>query len=157
MPESIDERYKAIKFHSDIGQVAIDDKRIVHFVNEIQLPIYFHTNESKDYSNLGKVANLAKKVKVPVIALHSGSVTRTFFNLDNYKFPDNVYFETSGIQYALILKKIYQRFGAERIVFGSDYPFGDPRVSLAMIETLDLDKNEYDMITEKNIKRILNL
>ena len=157
LPESIDERYKAIKFHSDIGQVAIDDKRIVHFVNKIQLPIYFHTNESKDYSNLEKVANLAKKVKVPVIALHSGSVTRTFFNLDNYKFPDNVYFETSGIQYALILKKIYQRFGAERIVFGSDYPFGDPRVSLAMIETLDLDKNEYDMITEKNIKRILNL
>ena len=74
-----------------------------------------------------------------------------------YEFPDNVYFETSGIQYALILKKIYQRFGANRIIFGSDYPFGDPRVSLAMIDTLGLNKNEYDKITAKNINKILAL
>ena len=157
LPEKIDSQYKAIKFHPDIGQVSIDDERVVDFTNKINLPIFVHTNENKEYSNLEKVCNLAKQVKVPVIAVHSGSVTKTFFTIDKYNFPDNVYFETSGIQYAVILKKIYEKFGAEKIIFGSDYPFGDPRVSLAMIETLNPTKEEYEMITEKNVSKILGI
>lgn len=155
LPKQIDSRYKAIKFHPDIGKVNIDDERVVNFVNRIKLPVFVHTNESKEYSNLGKISNLARKVNVPVIAVHSGSVTSTFFRLDNYNFPKNVYFETSGIQYAIILKKIYKKFGAKRIIFGSDYPFGDPRVSLAMIESLNASKKEINLMTHKNIEEIL--
>jgi len=157
LPKKIDEKYKAIKFHPDIGKINIDDKKVINFTNKINLPIFIHTNENKGYSNLGKLSNLAKKVNVPVIAVHSGSVTKTFFKLDNYTFPNNVYFETSGIQYAVILKKIYKRFGAKRIIFGSDYPFGDPRVSLGMIDSLDISKKEYNLITKINISKILNL
>ena len=157
LPEVIDERYKAIKFHPDIGQIEIDDERVVDFVKKINLPVFVHTNEGKEYSNLGKASNLAKKVKVPVVAVHSGSITRTFFTLDGYDFPDNFYFETSGIQYAVILKKIYKKFGAERIIFGSDYPFGDPRVSLGMVDSLSPNKKEYNQIVGGNIKRILGL
>jgi len=157
LPESIDERYKAIKFHPDIGQINIDDSRVLDFINHIKKPVFIHTNESKEYSSLLKVSNLARKVDVPVIAVHSGSVTKTFFNLDNYEFPENVYFETSGIQYSLILKKIHQRFGSKRLIFGSDYPFGDPRVSLAMINTLNLTKKDYDLVTSGNIERLINI
>ena len=157
LPKSIDKRYKAIKLHSDIGKVDIDNTRVVDFVNKINLPVFVHTNESKEYTVLSKVSKLAKKVNVPVIAVHSGSVTSTFFKLDDYNFTDNVYFETSGIQYAIILQKIYQRFGAKRIIFGSDYPFGDPRVSLAMIDSLEPTKKEREQMTSKNIQRILKL
>jgi len=155
LPKKIDEKYKAIKFHPDIGKVDIDDKRVVDLVKRINLPVFVHTNESKEYSNLGKASDLARKVNVPVIAIHSGSTTSTFFKFDNYKFPKNIYFETSGIQYSIILQKIYKKFGAERIIFGSDYPFGDPRVSLAMINTLNPSFKERELITELNIKHIL--
>ena len=116
LPEKIDKRYKAIKFHPDIGKIDIDEKRVVGLVKRINLPVFVHTNESKEYSNLGKASNLARKVNVPVIAIHSGSVTSTFFKLDNYKFSKNIYFETSGIQYSVILQKIYKSFGAKRII-----------------------------------------
>ncbi len=155
LPNEINKKYRAIKFHPDIGKIDIDNQKVVKFVNKINLPVFVHTNESKEFSNLGTVSKLAMKVKVPVIAVHSGAVTKTFFKIDNYDFPKNVYFETSGIQYAIILKKIYDKFGAERIIFGSDYPFGDPRVSLAMIDTLNLNRREYKLITKENIKRIL--
>jgi len=157
LPNTLNERYKAIKLHSDIGEVAINDQRVINFVKKINLPVFVHTNEGKAFSNLGTVSRLARKVDVPVIAVHSGSTTRTFFKLDDYTFPKNVYFETSGIQYAVILKKIYKKFGAERIIFGSDYPFGDPRVSLAMIETLNPSKKEYKLMTKENISKILNI
>ncbi|MBU3923485.1 MAG: amidohydrolase family protein [Nanoarchaeota archaeon] len=157
LPERIDYKYKAIKFHPDIGQIPIDDKRIIDFTNKTKLPIFIHTNEAKEYSTLEKIANLANQVKVPVIAIHSGSVTRTFFNLHNYKFPNNVYFETSGIQYSIILKKIYEMVGAKKIILGSDYPFGDPRVALGMIDSLDISKKEKELITTKNIEKILSI
>ena len=157
LPSKIDKKYKAIKFHPDIGKIEIDDNRVIDFVNKINLPIFVHTNESKDYSTLGRTSNLARKVHVPVIAVHSGSVTGTFFKLDNYNFPENAYFETSGIQYAVILKKIYERFGANKIIFGSDYPFGDPRVSLAMIDSLDSKKEEKEQMISKNLQEILSL
>jgi len=157
LPERIDDRYKAIKFHPDIGEVNLDDNQVVNFVNKMKLPVFVHTNEGKDFSNLGKISELARKVDVPVIAVHSGSVTKTFFRLENYSFPNNVYFETSGIQYAVILKKIYEMFSANRIIFGSDYPFGDPRVPLAMINTLNLSKKEYHLVTRENITKILKL
>ena len=157
LPEQLDGKYKAIKFHPDIGEIALDDSRVVNFVKKQNLPVFVHTNESKEYSSLLKASNLASKVNVPVIAVHSGSTTRTFFKLDDYKFPKNVYFETSGIQYALILKKIYENHGAERIIFGSDYPFGDPRVALAMIDTLGASKSELEKITNGNIRQVLKL
>lgn len=157
LPKEISQKYKAIKFRPDIGKVDIDDKRVIDFVNRINLPVFVHTNENKEYSNLGKASNLARMVDVPVVAVHSGSVTSTFFKLDNYDFPDNIYFETSGIQYAVILQKIHKMFGAKRIIFGSDYPFGDPRVSLGMINSLNLSKKEYNLVIKKNISRILNL
>lgn len=157
LPQKINDRYKAIKFHPDIGEINLDDDKVVNFVNKIKLPVFVHTNENKEYSNLGRVSELARKVDVPIIAVHSGSVTKTFFRLDDYSFSNNVYFETSGIQYAIILKKIYEMFGASRIIFGSDYPFGDPRVPLAMIDTLNLSKQEYYQVTKENITKLLKL
>lgn len=155
LPEKIDSSYKAVKFHPDIGEVAIDDERVIGFVNKIKLPVFVHTNEGKEYSTLEKVINLSKRVEVPVIAIHSGSITRTLFKLPGYNFPDNVYFETSGIQYAAILKEIYQKVGAKRIILGSDYPFGDVRVSLALIKSLDASKAEEKMMTHKNLEKLL--
>jgi hypothetical protein len=157
LPKIIDDRYRAIKLHPDMGGINIDDDKVIDFVNKIKLPVFVHTNESKDYSTLGKISELAKKVNVPVVAVHSGSVTKTFFKLDDYSFSNNVYFETSGIQYAVILKKIYEMVGANKIIFGSDYPFGDPRVPLAMIDTLNLSKQEYNLVTKENIKKILKI
>ncbi|MCK5449410.1 amidohydrolase family protein [Candidatus Pacearchaeota archaeon] len=157
IPDKIDSRYKAIKFHPDIGQIPIDDKKVIEFVNKINFPVFIHTNEAKEYSTLKKIISLAKQVEVPVIAVHSGSVTKTFFKLHDYEFPDNVYFETSGIQYSIILKKIYEMVGAEKIILGSDYPFGDPRVSLAMIDSLNISPKEKELITTKNIEKILKI
>jgi len=157
LPQKIDKMYGAIKFHPDIGNVNIDDKKVIEFVKRINLPVFVHTDELKEYCNLGKLASFAKSVSVPVIAVHSGSVTRTLFTFGSYDFPENVYFETSGIQYEVILKIIYKKFGAERIIFGSDYAFGDPRGSLGRINSLDISSEEFKMITERNIMRILNL
>ncbi len=152
----IESNYAAIKFHPDIGEVSIDNKKLISIIKDIELPLFVHTNESKEYSSLEKLISLAKKIpEKDFIAIHSGSVTRTFFKLFNYKIPKNIYFEVSGLQYEIILKKIYSIVGAKKIIFGSDYPFGDPRVALERIKVVAKNKKEFSLMTGDNIKGVL--
>lgn len=150
--------YKAVKFHPDIGNVAADDGNLVKILEKINLPVFVHSNESKDYSSLSRIINLANILpKNKIVAIHSGSVTRTFFKLFDYKIPKNLYFDVSGLQYELILKKIYELVGAKHIIFGSDYPFGDPRVALERIKVVAKDRKEFEQMTEVNISSILDI
>ena len=152
------DRFSAIKLHPDLGEFAIDGPHVVKLIDGIDLPVYIHTNESKDNSSLLRMINLAKAFpEKRFIAIHSGSVTKTFFKFHEYKVPDNLFFEVSGLQYELILKKIYATVGADRIVFGSDYPFGDPRVALERIKVVAKNRREFEKMTEGNISGLLGL
>ncbi|VVB73304.1 Amidohydrolase [uncultured archaeon] len=152
------DQFFAVKLHPDLGEFAIDDPRVIRIVNDIDLPVFVHTNESKDHSSLQRMTNLAKRFpKKKFIAIHSGSVTRTFFKLHDYAIPDNLYFDVSGVQYELILKKLHSMVGADRMIFGSDYPFGDPRVALERIRVIARNKREFDRMTERNIAELLGL
>jgi predicted TIM-barrel fold metal-dependent hydrolase len=148
----------AVKLHPDLGEFAIDDPRVMRIVNNIDLPVFVHTNESKDHSSLARMIRLADQFpEKRFIAIHSGSVTRTFFKLHDYSIPENLYFEVSGVQYELILKKLHSMVGADRIVFGSDYPFGDPRVALERVKVIAKSRKEFEKMTEGNISELLGL
>lgn len=70
----------------------------------------------------------------------------------------NVYFDTAATPYLynpdiyLFVSKI---IGAEKILFGSDYPLISPRKYIAQIQSLDLKEEEKAMILGGNAKRIL--
>ena len=154
----IKENYSGIKFHPDIGNINIDNNKLVKILGKNDLPVFVHTNEKDNYSSLSRLINLANIFpNKKFIAIHSGSVTRTFFNLFDYKIPKNLYFDISGLQYEIILKKIYELVGAEGIIFGSDWPFGDPRVALERIKVVAKDKREFKQMTEDNISYILKI
>src|SRR3989344_3333185 len=97
----------------------------------IGLPENFTNNSTPDNNSVLKESEKNKSV-IPVY----------WFNV--FDLPENI-------------DNRYKMFGAKRIIFGSDYLFGDPRVSLGMIESLNPTKKEYKLITEDNVKKILNL
>jgi len=151
-------KFSAVKLHPDLGEFAIDDSRVMRTINGIDLPVFVHTNENKDHSSLARMIRLADQFPEKLfVAIHSGSVTKTFFKFHDYEVPDNLFFEVSGLQYELILKKIYATVGADRIIFGSDYPFGDPRVALERIRVVAKNRKEFEKMTEGNISELLGL
>lgn len=151
-------KFSAVKLHPDLGEFAIDDRRVMRMINDIDLPVFVHTNENKDHSSLARMIRLADQFPEKLfVAIHSGSVTKTFFKFHDYDVPENLYFEVSGLQYELILKKIYATVGADRIIFGSDYPFGDPRVALERIRVVAKNRKEFERMTDGNISELLRL
>ena len=53
------------------------------------------------------------------------------------------------------IKDYVDNFGHDRILFGSDFPFGDPKEELCKIQDLSIAKEKKDMILGHNLKRLL--
>ena len=51
--------------------------------------------------------------------------------------------------------EIVRTHGAEKILFGSDYPWKSPNEVLALLRTLSLDSGEMKLITSDNARRLL--
>jgi len=67
-----------------------------------------------------------------------------------------VYADTSLASRAEILDYL-QRFGEDRLLFGSDFPFGHPRRELDKILDLDIPESTREKILHHNIRELLEL
>jgi len=145
---------KAIKFHPYIQKISKDDYSLVYkacqIIEDSGLIIcvdasYGSTGMYK-YNNLDLVCFLSDLVKnTPIIILHSGGA-RCFDAMLIALEKNNVYLETSfslpfyqGSSVEADLAFVYQKVGAERILYASDYPMIGTIVdsSTAMLNFLD--------------------
>jgi hypothetical protein len=55
------------------------------------------------------------------------------------------------------LVTIIRRHGADRVVYGSDWPMADPAAEMAAIRALPLTFEEIDRILGDNLARLLGL
>ena len=78
------------------------------------------------------------------------------------KFPSdifkNIYCDTSAVKSKNILKMALDTFGAEHLLWGSDYPANkDVLGSIQVIKELDIDKEQKEKILGKNLENIIDL
>ena len=55
----------------------------------------------------------------------------------------------------MIRKDYINNFGHDRILFGSDFPFGDPKEELSKILNLSIAENQKTLILGLNLKRLV--
>lgn len=91
------------------------------------------------------------------IICHMGGFFQGKDSIQMAKECPNVYLDTSSTPYPDLILRAIDTLGAERIVFASDNPAGDPISDLAKIKNLGLNKNEEELILYRNIARIMNL
>ena len=54
-------------------------------------------------------------------------------------------------------REIIRRYGAERVLFGTDFPLHSPVDEMRLFEALDLEEWEKEAIFSGNVKRLLKL
>jgi predicted TIM-barrel fold metal-dependent hydrolase len=87
------------------------------------------------------------------------------YGLEQYMKADvnlaNVYFEisTPALVSTPRVRKAVDHFGAERIILGSDTPYGrdNLKLNLQRVRALGLSKRDAGMILGGNMRRLLNL
>ncbi len=152
---------RGIKMHPDSQQFAIDDPRLFPAYELLQdrLPVIFHTGDTRyDYSHPERVRRLLEQFpRLEVIAAHFGgySMYDTAYSLlkDKQCFFDvssSTMFMEEGMP-----EQYIRKYGADRFVFGTDFPLWDPRIEVKKFLELKLTPDEIERIAYKTALHIL--
>ena len=132
---------------------------IIHKCRELSWPIVFHDG-TPPYASSFQVAHLASLDEdVKIILGHSGLHDLWKEALEAALTYSNIYLSTASADF-WALKVMVKKVGAERILFGSDYPFlGQEMLTLEIekIERLPISNEEREMIFSHNAQRILTM
>lgn len=152
--------FKGVKLHQCWENFSIDSD----FFNEVaiwaenhDLPLFIHLFSHSDVSKL--IDYKRKHPKLKLIIAHLFGLE--LFVKDNFK-DENLYFDTSTIQ--LIsnyrLKKAIDYVGIDKILFGTDTPYGakdNIHRNINRINNLKISNTDKDLIFGLNLKRLLKL
>ena len=154
---------KGFKFHPDFQRFNIDDDKALYMYEQIgeDYPIVLHVGDKNlDFSNpirLARVLEIFPNHKF--IAAHMGGYS--VWDTDAKSLVGkNVWFDTSSTMWEVTPEKMVQMIrahGADKVLFGTDYPAVSLRAEADRIESLDLTEEEKDMIFYKNAEKLLEL
>ncbi|MDR2650144.1 MAG: amidohydrolase family protein [Clostridiales bacterium] len=153
---------KGVKLHPDIQGFYIDDERMMNIFSllENRLPVLIHAGDYRyDYSHPSRIARVIDSFpKLTVIAAHFGgwSIFDLALEYLEHRF---CYLDVSSSMMFLGNRRseeLIRAYGANRILFGSDYPMWDPASELERFQSLNISNAEKDLILSGNALKILS-
>ena len=157
----LDSGLAGIKLHPDTQQFNTDDKRLYQVFDLIQgrIPLLVHCGDKRfDFSHprrLKKVINDFPRLQV--IAAHLGGWS-LFDEAYGLLKDMDCYLDISSTMMFLPPERVsgyIHGYGADRILFGTDFPLWDPRNEVESLMRLDLTPEELEKIAFKNALKIL--
>ena len=152
-----------LKMHTDCQVFPIDDPRLFPVYEMVQdkLPILFHMGDRRyDYSHparLRKVLDLFPKLKV--IAAHFGGYTMYEVAAEELKGKDCFFDVSSSLMFMEegVAERYINHHGAERFVYGSDFPMWNPVEEMKRFQQLKLTDAQKEQIAHITAEQILNV
>ena len=154
---------KGIKIHPDSQYYAVDDPRMFELYDAMQgrLPILVHCGDYRyDYDNPDRVRHVLDLFpRLTFIAAHFGGWSLQDLALEYLK-DTNCYFDCSSSMMYLGQKRsaeLIREYGADRFLFGSDFPMWSPKEELERFRRLPITEDEKDRILTRNPEIVLQL
>ena len=156
---------KGVKLHPDIQAFKIDDYRclkIYEFCEKKGLILLLHTGDNRyDYSNPNRLLPILKTyTNLKVIGAHFGGYSIWEEAAKEYSGIPNFYVDCSSSMPWLDKEttvRIIRSYGADKVLFGTDYPMWSPKTEIDSILSLGLDEQEIMSILNINAKKLFNL
>lgn len=137
----------------------LDEKfdKIFKEIQKTKKPVIIHTRKenspNSDPDRLARIAEIYPKINF--VFGHFANDSNEFFKqVLNY---DNLFVETSIVSSPKIIELRCNQIGADRILFGSDFPYSDQEIELLKIKKSNLSSEEKEKILGLNAQKILNL
>lgn len=161
----IDLGLHGVKLHPDIQGFKIDDYRclkIYELCEQAGLPILMHTGDSRyDNSNPNRLLPVLEiYTNLTVIGAHLGGWSMWEEASKKLAHTPNLYVDCSSSMQWLTGEKtveIIRRYGADRVLFGTDYPMWSPHDEIKNFMSLDLTDDERRLILSENAIKVFNL
>ena len=154
-----------VKLHPDIQQFEMDSircRKIYDICEEKHLPILMHTGDSRyDYSNVNRLLPIVKHYSdLVIVGAHLGGWSiwdQLGDQLAGYK---NLYFDCSSCFTWIspsIVKEFIELYGADHVLFGSDFPMWSPGKELRTFLSMGLGEEDNRKILSENAVRVYGI
>ncbi len=154
--DQLTSQHKGIKWHRH------DDEPEYHYVSELcahaveeirrrDMPVVLEEELENTMRFIQEIA-----VGVKVIIPHLGGLNGGYQAIKENGLWDlpNVYADTA-LAATFEIKDYIKRYGVERLFFGSDFPFGDPKKELQKVLNLKLSEPEKERLVAGNILDVM--
>lgn len=153
---------KGIKLHPDFQKFQIDEPKaypIYEAAVKYSLPVLFHTGDTRyDFSGparLRRAADMFPEMKIIGAHFAGWSQWEEAYEL----FTDGrIYTDLSSSLYMLTPERaadIIRNFGADKVLFGTDFPMWTAKEELERFNAIPLTDEERELILYKNAIRLL--
>lgn len=168
-----EEGFPGIKLHPDWQNMTIDEPRAVYLIREAlaqDLIVMVHAGYDGAFPDTthctpARALHLLEQLEDPgqetrkLILAHSGGHLE-HEDVKKYLLGTNVYFDISLSQMYIpdeeFLKLVHEH-GAHKLLFATDSPYADQSHSVEAIKKRPLTPEEYQLITDGNARRLLQL
>ena len=158
-----------VKLHPDYQEFFIDDEKVFPVYEkcaELSLPVIFHAGWdplSPDLVHAPPKASRKAHEAVPqmtMILAHMGGMKHWEEVLEYIAGLENIYLDTAytvNFMPTDIFREIVLKHGADKILFGSDFPWHKSSMEKEFIESLDFSDEDKKKILGENAKKLLGL
>ncbi len=130
--------------------------RVMRCAERLELPVSIHSGAH--YCLPWQIGALARRFpSVPVIMDHMGWRYYVEGAMDVAAETPNVYLETAMVSMPGYIRMAVDRLGADRVIYGSDYPTGDPESMMAVIRAARLSPEQEAQVMGGTLAKLLKL
>lgn len=153
--------FAGFKFHPSVSQSTIDlNTNILDLCGKYKKPILIHCGRNEK-SRIDYVLKINERYPdLNFICAHLGGlatdlIIRAFQKMLEAKYLENIYLETSGCFHPKLIRRAAEILGGGKIIFGTDRPFHDYKVSLYAIDRCDFDDRTKQNVLSGNLQSLL--
>ena len=155
---------RGVKIHPDVQGIKINDERCykIYELCRGRLPVLFHTGDKRyDMSNPDNLLPVLKDFPdLTVIGAHFGGYSVWDDAMKKFKGFNNLYVDCSSAMPFLDepkRKELVKFYGADHIIFGTDFPMWDIGEELKRFEQLGLTDEEKELVLYKNACKLFKI
>ena len=152
-----------VKLHPDFQRFKIDDYRclkIYELCERDRMPILMHTGDHRyDFSNPNRMLPILQiYTELTVVGAHFGGWSVWDEASETLRGLPNFYVDCSStmgfLQDPSAVRRLFEAYGADRVLFGADYPMWNVKDELEMLFALGLPAADLRRILSENAKRV---
>ena len=154
---------QGVKLHPDFQQFDVDSEgaQNIYRACENKIPLLLHIGDYRTkFSEPSKLMRMVEKFPdVTFIAAHFGGWSVWEESYRTLEPRPNLFMDTSSSLFMLdkeLARKIIKKHGAEKFLFGTDYPMWDSDKEVRRVLELGLTPDEFELIFYKNAEKLLN-
>jgi predicted TIM-barrel fold metal-dependent hydrolase len=145
---------RVIRLFPDLHNFLLEEEVVgdlLAFMEEFNIPVLISPNNA-GWKDIYNILRNHPNLRLVLVDLTYRQSSYIFPLLKRYK---NVYIELSGYIAFLGIETLYRRFGAERLIFGSNLPYKTPGSTVYYIEKADIPEEAKDVIAYRNADRLI--